>query len=86
LDIAATEYVRKKLLDVRAAGCAIILISEELEEILNLSDRVAVLYEGQIVKVANVDDVTLDEIGLLMAGAGLAETGVDNSQEFADRV
>ncbi len=84
LDIAATEYVRKKLLDVRAEGCAIILISEELEEILNLSDRVAVLYEGQIVKVADVDDVTLDEIGLLMAGAGSAES--EGSEESTDRV
>jgi len=86
LDIAATEYVRKKLLDVRAAGCAIILISEELEEIFNLSDRVAVLYEGQIVKVADVDDVTLDEIGLLMAGAGLTETDAGNSRELVDMI
>ncbi|MGB4274201.1 MAG: ABC transporter ATP-binding protein [Bacillota bacterium] len=76
LDIAATEYVRKKLLGVRAEGCAIILISEDLEEILNLSDRVAVLYEGQIDKVADVDDVTLEEMGFLMAGGKPTESDV----------
>jgi simple sugar transport system ATP-binding protein len=68
--------VRKKLLGVRAEGCAIILISEDLEEILNLSDRVAVLYEGQIDKVADVDDVTLEEMGFLMAGGKPTESDV----------
>lgn len=69
LDIAATEYVHRRLLDVRAAGSGILLVSEELDEILNLSDRVAVMYEGQIVDVLDADQVNVDELGLLMAGA-----------------
>ena len=68
LDIAATEYVHRRLLDVRAAGGGILLISEELDEILNLSDRVAVIYEGEIVDVLVADRVDVGELGLLMAG------------------
>lgn len=68
LDIAATEYVHRRLLDVRAAGGGILLISEELDEILNLSDRVAVIYEGEIVDVLDADQVDVDELGFLMAG------------------
>ena len=69
LDIAATEYVHRRLLDVRDSGGGILLISEELDEIVNLSDRIAVIYEGKIVAVVEADAVSLEELGLLMAGA-----------------
>ncbi len=72
LDIAATEYVHRRLLDVRHSGGGILLISEELDEILNLSDRIAVIYEGRIVAVAEAGSVSLEELGLLMAGANSA--------------
>ena len=51
LDIGATEYVRGRLLEQRQAGAAILLISEDLDEILALSDRIAVIYEGQIMDI-----------------------------------
>ncbi|MFQ5691869.1 MAG: ABC transporter ATP-binding protein [Nitrospinota bacterium] len=69
LDIGATEYVRKKLLELRDAGAAILLISTELDEILALSDRIAVLFEGEIVTVVDAAEATVEALGLWMAGA-----------------
>jgi simple sugar transport system ATP-binding protein len=68
LDIGATEYVREQLLVERRKGAAIMLISEDLDEILALSDRIAVIYEGQIMDIVHRDDATPDKLGLLMAG------------------
>ena len=68
LDVSATEYVHRRLMEQRTEGTATLLISEDLDEILNLSDRIAVIYEGQIMGVANRDDVTVEQLGLMMAG------------------
>jgi general nucleoside transport system ATP-binding protein len=68
LDVGATEYVRSQLLAQRAAGAAILLISEELEELLALADRLVVMYEGEIVGRFEGQDVDVDRLGLLMAG------------------
>lgn len=68
LDIAATEYVRSKLLEQRSEGAAILLISEDLDEIMQLSDRIAVLYEGKIMAIKPAASTTPEELGLLMAG------------------
>jgi general nucleoside transport system ATP-binding protein len=68
LDVGATEYVRSQLLAQRSAGAAILLISEELEELLALADRLAVMYEGEVVGRFEGRDVDVDRLGLLMAG------------------
>lgn len=68
LDIAATEYVYKRLIDERSRGAAIILISTELDEVLALSDRIIVLYEGQIMGEVSGKNPDIHEIGLMMAG------------------
>jgi len=68
LDIGATEYVREQLLEQRRRGVAIMLISEDLDEILALSDRIAVLYEGQIMDIVPREKATPEKLGLLMAG------------------
>jgi general nucleoside transport system ATP-binding protein len=68
LDIGATEYVRQQLIEQRNIGTAILLISEDLDEILALSDRVAVIYEGQIMDIIPRDEATPAKLGLLMAG------------------
>jgi ABC-type uncharacterized transport system ATPase subunit len=68
LDVSATEYVRSKLLEQRAEGAAILLISEDLDEIMHLSDTIAVLYEGRIMAVRPADGATPEELGLWMAG------------------
>jgi simple sugar transport system ATP-binding protein len=68
LDIGATEYVREQLLEQRRKGAAIMLISEDLDEILALSDRIAVIYEGQIMDIVPREQATPEKLGLLMAG------------------
>lgn len=68
LDIGATEYVREQLLVERRKGAAILLISEDLDEILALSDRIAVIYEGQIMDIVPRENATPQKLGLLMAG------------------
>ena len=68
LDIGATEYVRQQLLEQRKQGAAIMLISEDLDEILALSDRIAVLYEGQVMDIVPRANATPEKLGLLMAG------------------
>jgi len=69
LDVGATEYVRRRLLEQRDQGAGILLISEDLDEILNLSTRIAVIFKGQIVGVLDAEEATLEEVGLLMTGA-----------------
>ena len=68
VDIGATEYIHKKLLEQRANGTAILLISEDLEEVRALSDRIAVMYEGESVGIVP-PDTSVEELGLMMAGA-----------------
>ncbi len=76
LDIGATEYVHKRLIEQRSEGTAILLISEDLDEILALSDRIAVIYEGQIMDVVNRDKATAEGLGLLMAGVRSEEKSI----------
>lgn len=68
LDIGATEFVRQTLMDVRNSNRSVLLISADLEEILALSDRIAVMFGGRIVGVLNRDEADVQKIGLLMGG------------------
>ena len=68
LDIGATEGVHKLLIEQRDAGAAILLISEDLDELLSLSDRLAVIYEGKIVGEMPTEGANIRTIGLMMAG------------------
>lgn len=56
------------IVELRDAGTGIVLISEELEELLNLSDRIAVLYEGKVMGIVENDKADIDQIGLMMGG------------------
>jgi simple sugar transport system ATP-binding protein len=69
LDVGATEYVRAKLLEQRERGAAVLLLSEDLDEILALSDRIAVIYEGRIVGVLAAEEAEEEKLGLMMSGA-----------------
>ncbi len=69
LDVGATEYIRQSLLAQRERGTAVLLVSEDLEEVLTLSDRVAVMFEGEIMGILPADEADLETIGLMMAGA-----------------
>ena len=68
LDVGATESVRNLLLKQREEGAAILLISEDLDELLTLSDRIAVMYEGRIMGIVDAEEADVEEIGLMMAG------------------
>jgi len=68
VDIGATEYIHAQLLEQRGQGLATLLISEDLDEIKALSDRIIVLFKGEIMGIVNNDDVTVQELGLMMAG------------------
>ncbi len=68
LDIGASEYVHDQLIQAREEGMAVMLISEELDELLDLCDRIAVIYEGTILDVLPREECTKQELGLLMAG------------------
>ena len=69
LDVGATEYVQQALLTERQRGAAILYISTELEEIMMMSDRIAVLYEGRFVVILDAATATVEQLGLLMAGS-----------------
>ena len=71
LDVGSIEYIHQRLIQKRDEGTAVLLVSVELDEILALSDRIAVMYEGQIVGTVDADEVTREELGLLMAGSRL---------------
>jgi simple sugar transport system ATP-binding protein len=69
LDVGATEYLRKQLLKRRREGGAVLLVSEDLEEIFELCDRIAVMFQGEFMGILNSDDPHLNDIGLMMAGS-----------------
>jgi simple sugar transport system ATP-binding protein len=69
LDVAAIEYVHHKLLAERERGVAILLISSELDEVMALSDKIAVIYEGRIVGIVRQEEADVSDIALLMTGA-----------------
>ncbi|AXY10859.1 ABC transporter ATP-binding protein [Bacillus tropicus] len=68
LDVGAIEFIHKKLIEQRDNGKAVLLLSLELDEILNVSDRVAVIYEGKIVAIVDAKETNEQQLGLLMAG------------------
>ncbi|MBO4878957.1 MAG: ABC transporter ATP-binding protein [Clostridia bacterium] len=69
LDVGAIESIHKRIIAQRDSGCAVLLISLELEEVMNLSDRILVMYEGEIVGELDPKQTTVEELGLYMAGA-----------------
>ena len=68
LDVGAIEYIHKQLIAQRDAGKAVLLVSLELDEVMNVSDRIVVMYEGELVADVDPKEVTIQELGLYMAG------------------
>jgi len=75
LDVGSIEYIHKRLVEHRDKGNAVLLISLELDEILNVTDRVAVVNNGELVDILNTKDTNENEIGLMMAGIKKGEQG-----------
>ena len=68
LDVGSIEYIDRRIMEKRDARAAVLLVSSELDEILALSDRIAVMYRGRIVSIVDADAATREYLGLLMAG------------------
>jgi simple sugar transport system ATP-binding protein len=92
LDVGAIEYIHQRLIEQRTQGKAVLLVSFELEEILNVSDRIAVLHEGKITGIVNAKETNERELGLMMAGTTYEEAhaqafdSVDANEEVENNV
>ena len=71
LDVGSIEYIHSEIVEMRDKGAAVLLVSAELDEIMSLSDRIAVMFHGQIVATIDAETATREELGLLMAGSGV---------------
>jgi general nucleoside transport system ATP-binding protein len=80
LDVGSIEFIHKQIVAMRDSGTAVLLISAELDEILSLSDRVAVMYAGQIIDILPIEDADRNRVGLLMAGVR-SEDHVDEKEK-----
>jgi simple sugar transport system ATP-binding protein len=67
VDVGSTEFIHRKLVEARDSGMAVLLVSAELEEVLSLADRIAVMYRGRIAGVLNTDEATPEVLGYMMA-------------------
>jgi simple sugar transport system ATP-binding protein len=68
LDVGATESVRRQLINMRDDGLGILLFSEDLDELMQVSDRIAVIFEGRIMDILDAGKIDIEHIGMLMAG------------------
>jgi ABC-type uncharacterized transport system ATPase subunit len=68
LDVGSIEYIHRRIIEKRDEGTAVLLVSPELDEVMSLSDRIAVMYEGEIVDILPAEQPTKEELGLLMCG------------------
>lgn len=78
LDVGAIEYIHRQLVQERDKGKAVLLVSLELDEVMNMADRILVMYEGEIVGELNPKTITVEELGLYMAGAKRDNVEVNN--------
>ena len=82
VDIGAIEFIHRKLVALRDAGCAVLLVSAELEEVTALADRLLVIYEGRIAGEVDPARATKEEIGLMMTGGAAGQTYASRSPSF----
>ena len=68
LDVGSIEYIHRRIIEKRDEGCAVLLVSPELDEVMSLSDRIAIMYEGEIVDIVSAGQLTKEDIGLRMCG------------------
>jgi simple sugar transport system ATP-binding protein len=78
LDVGSIEYIHLQIIKKRDEGTGVLLVSSELDEILALSDRIAVMYKGQIMAIVDAKKATKEQLGLLMAGVHPSETSNKN--------
>jgi simple sugar transport system ATP-binding protein len=78
LDVGSIEFIHRQIVEARDSGAAVLLISAELDEIMALSDRIAVIYKGQILETLDAETATREQLGLLMAGVTTEPEGAND--------
>ena len=84
LDVGAIEYIHRQIVAERDKGTAVLLVSLELDEVMNLSDRILVMYEGEVVGEFDPKTTTVQELGLYMAGAKRQHNTQEGKGEGSD--
>ena len=81
VDVGSTEFIHRKLVEARDRGLAVLLVSAELDEVMNLADRIAVMFQGKIATVLDAADATPELLGYVMATGALpdAKNGVNDA-------
>jgi ABC-type uncharacterized transport system ATPase subunit len=79
LDVGSIEFIHSEIVKMRDQGAAVLLVSAELDEIMALSDRIAVMFEGRIVAILDCEQATREKLGLLMAGSTTADVALSAS-------
>jgi ABC-type uncharacterized transport system ATPase subunit len=74
LDVGSIEFIHGRIVDARDKGAAVLLVSAELDEIMSLSDRIAVMFKGRILATLDASEATREQLGLLMAGVTSSDT------------
>jgi simple sugar transport system ATP-binding protein len=82
VDIGSIEFIHQQLMEMRAEGLPILLVSSKLEEVRKLADRIAVMYEGEIVDIVAPESVSDTDLGLLMTGESSDETAQTQREEL----
>ena len=83
VDVGSIEYIHTQIIDKRDSGTAVLLVSTELDEVLALSDRIAVMFDGRVVAVLDRDDTDATELGLYMAGSSAQEAQAQSASQPA---
>lgn len=83
LDISSTKYIQSKIVEASTQGAAVLLVSADLEEVMDISDRIAVMYGGKIMGIMDRKDATIEKIGLLMTGTSLKNENDEKMEEKA---
>jgi ABC-type uncharacterized transport system ATPase subunit len=68
IDVGSIEFIHRQIIEQRDQGAAVLLVSAELDEVMSLSDRIAVMYQGEIIDIVPAEGATREQLGLLMAG------------------
>ena len=82
LDVGSIEFIHSEIIEMRDQGAAVLLVSAELDEIMALSDRIAVMFEGHVVAILDREAATREQLGLLMAGS-VGETQAADKERVA---
>jgi simple sugar transport system ATP-binding protein len=80
VDVGSIEFIHKTIVAERDRGAAVLLVSAELDEVMSLADRIAVMYHGEVVAIVPADQATREDLGLLMAGAHPEPQAIGESQ------